>query len=236
LVKLDRARAGLVAAFGTSGVSPHTVAVNSRLSYLADDLSGAPVRAGALAAIVALVLGCGGPIPIHVDEGVPTADAQVTDAGRVDGDIPADLGPDSAPPDVGPSIILEVGYGTTAEFMLAPGAGVATAVFGIQGGYHMDMGFRVRGLSAGDFNSGEWIIAYQLRTTAGHVLSEPITRVLSLVGVSFDGVGQVRSGDRVFFISNDPSAFDNAAITLEVTLTRGAQVVVSAVDMTLSVP
>jgi hypothetical protein len=170
-----------------------------------------------------------------VDQG--RLDAQVPDLGPVDGDVGvlADQG-DSATPDLGPGIILEVGYGTAAEFMVAPGAGVATAVAGVQGGYHLDMGFRVRGLTAGDFNSGDWIISYQFRTTAGQVLSEPISRVLSLVGVSFDGTGQVRTGDRVFFISNDPSAFNNAAVTLEVTLTRNAQVVVSTANVTLAVP
>ena len=185
------------------------------------------------------------PIPIVMDLGGSDqgrldggADAQVGDLGPVDGDVGVvDQGRDAAPPpDLGPSIVLEVGYGPTGSFMVAPGGGVATAVMGVQGGYHLDMGFRVRGLTAADFNSGDWIISYAYRTAGGQVLSEPIMRVLSLVGVSFDGTGQVRSGDRVFFLSNDPSAFDNTPITLEVTLTRGAQVIRDTSVVTLRVP
>lgn len=185
------------------------------------------------------------PIPIVIDQGGTDqgrldggVDAQVTDLGPVDGDVGVDdQGRDAAPPpDLGPGILLEVGYGPTGSFMVAPGAGVATAVMGVQGGYHLDMGFRVRGLTAADFNSGDWIISYAFRGAGGQALSEPIMRVLSLVGVSFDGTGQVRSGDRVFFLSNDPSAFDNTTITLEVTLTRGAQVITDTGTVTLDVP
>ncbi|MCB9660425.1 MAG: hypothetical protein H6726_22465 [Sandaracinaceae bacterium] len=193
---------------------------------------------GVVVSVLATATGCGDPIPITLDEGLVDlgSDAQLPDAGPMDGRVPDDLGPDADVPDQGSGIILEVGFGPTGGFMVAPGTGTATAVMGVQGGYHLDIGFRVRGLTASDFNSGEWIISYEFRTTGGQVLSEPISRVLSLVGVSFDGVGQVRSGDRAFFLSNDPSPFNNTAITLEVSLTRGTLEVVDTADVTLVVP
>lgn len=176
----------------------------------------------------AVLVGCMDPMPIVLpDEGI-------ADQGAVDADVPLDAELDDLGP--GPTLTLEVGFGDTANFMLAPGSGTATAVFGIQGGYHLDMGFRVRGLSAADFNSGDWIISYEFRSATGVPLSEPIARVLSLVGVSFDGTGQVRTGDRVFFLSSDPSAHSQTTITLEVRLMSGAHSYVDTEQVTLVVP
>lgn len=186
--------------------------------------------------VFGLVTGCMDAIPIEVpdqghevDQALPDAslDAETSDLGL------DDLGMDA---DVGPTVILEVGYGDPTQFMLAPGNGTATAVPGIQGGYHLDMGFRVRGLSAADFNSGDWLIAYEYRSATGVPLSEPITRVLSLVGVSFDGTGQVRTGDLVFFASSDPSVHSLTTITLEVRLTNGARTYVDSEQVMLVVP
>lgn len=175
----------------------------------------------------AVLVGCMDPMPIVLpDEGV-------ADQGSVDADVPLDAELDLGP---GPTLTLEVGFGDTANFMLAPGSGTATAVFGIQGGYHLDMGFRVRGLSAADFNSGDWILSYEFRSAAGVPLSEPISRVLSLVGITFDGTGQVRTGDRVFFLSSDPSAHSQTTITLEVRLMNGAHSYVDTEQVTLVVP
>jgi hypothetical protein len=178
-----------------------------------------------------LLAGCLEPLPIILPD-------QGRDQGTLDGDVPTDAEPeDLGPPaDLGPGFILEVGFGEPGSFMVAPGTGTATAVMGIQGGYHLDMGFRVRGLSAADFNSGDWIIAYEFRSAAGVALSEPITRILSLVGVSFDGTGQVRTGDRVFFLSSDPSVHSLTTITLEVSLTNGSTSVVDTAEVTLVVP
>ena len=171
-------------------------------------------------------VGCLDPLPIVLP-----------DQGQRDGDVASDAEVDDLGPDApAPAIVLEVGFGEPASFMLAPGSGTATAVMGIQGGYHLDMGFRVRGLSAADFNSGDWIIAYEFRSAAGVALSEPITRILSLVGVSFDGTGQVRTGDRVFFLSSDPSVHSLTTITLEVSLTNGSTSVVDTAEVTLVVP
>jgi hypothetical protein len=178
-----------------------------------------------------LLAGCLEPLPIILPD-------QGAEQGTPDGDVPMDAEPeDLGPPaDLGPDFILEVGFGEPGSFMVAPGSGTATAVMGIQGGYHLDMGFRVRGLSAADFNSGDWIIAYEFRSAAGVALSEPITRILSLVGVSFDGTGQVRTGDRVFFLSSDPSVHSLTTITLEVSLTNGSTSVVDTAEVTLVVP
>lgn len=184
--------------------------------------------------VCGLLSGCLDPLPIIVPD-------QGSEQGTPDGDVPNDaepddLGPDAPPTDLGPDFILEVGFGEPGSFMVAPGSGTATAVMGIQGGYHLDMGFRVRGLSAADFNSGDWIIAYEFRSSSGVALSEPITRILSLVGVSFDGTGQVRTGDRVFFLSSDPSVHSSTTITLEVSLTNGSTTVVDTAEVTLVVP
>lgn len=167
-------------------------------------------------------MGCKGDSPI--DE----PDQALSDQGTLDAE--------QGDAEVDPNIILEVGFGDPEHFMLAPGSGTTMAVFGIQGGYHMDMGFRVRGLSAADFNSGDWIISYEFRSSTGVPLSEPIARVLSLEGIAFDGTGQVRTGDRVFFTSSDPSAHDQTTITLEVRLTNGTRFAVSTEEVTLVVP
>lgn len=222
--------------FAALGANRHTGRVTSPS---ADFRSASRSSVWLAAALCALAGGCGSLIRVDLDEGVTDqgVDAYLPDQGEADGSVPIDdQGPDSARPDLGGGILLEVGYGPSDSFMVAPGSGTATAVMGIQGGYHLDMGFRVRGLSAADFNSGSWVITYEFRTAAGQVLSEPISRVLSLVGVSFDGTGQVRSGDRVFFLSNDPSPFNNAAITLMVTLSSGTRVIESTADMRLQVP
>ena len=49
-----------------------------------------------------------------------------------------------------------------------------------------------------------------------------------VVGITFDGTGQVRTGDRVFFLSSDPSAYSQTTITLEVRLIHGSTTVVDA--------
>jgi len=98
------------------------------------------------------------------------------------------------------------------------------------------MGFRVRGLSAAEFNSGDWIIGYEVRSAAGTAITEPIARILSLAGVTFDGTGQVRTGDRVFFTSSDPSAHSQTTVTLEVTLMNGTRSYVDREQVTLLVP
>ena len=41
---------------------------------------------------------------------------------------------------------------------------------------------------------------------------------------------------RVFFTDSDPSAYSDTLITLEVSLTRGAQVVVDTAEVTLVIP
>lgn len=196
------------------------------------------IRLALLVGLAGCVLlgGCLDPLPIVLyDQGQP--DQGQPDQGQRDADVPTDAEVHDQGPDASaPAIVLEVGFGEPASFMLAPGSGTATAVMGIQGGYHMDMGFRVRGLSAADFNSGDWIIQYEFRTAGGVALSEPISRTLSLAGITFDGTGQVRTGDRVFFLSSDPSPHSQTTITLEVRLIHGSTTVVDAEQVTLVVP
>ena len=132
----------------------------------------------------------------------PTVDQSTSDLG------PMDAGPteDAMVPDdaAAPDVTLEVGYGLGDAFRVLGSGETVSAVAGTQGGYHLDMGFRVRGLSATDFSSGEWLIRYEARDGDGVPFTEPITRILTLTGVTFDGVGQVRSGDRVFLSETRP--------------------------------
>ena len=116
--------------------------------------------------------GCLDPLRVELptDQGVDAGDLGSLDLGPSDGaldlgldaDIPAD-----ADVDAGLTAILEVGFGSTADFMVAPGSGSAMAVMGVQGGYHLDMGFRIRGFTAEDFNSGDWIVRYAFRQHGG---------------------------------------------------------------------
>jgi len=67
-------------------------------------------------------MGCMDALPIVLPDQGPI-DQALMDA-NIDAET-RDMDPDG---DVGPPVILEVGYGDPASFMLAPGSGTATAV------------------------------------------------------------------------------------------------------------
>jgi len=141
-----------------------------------------------------LFAGCSG--------GSGSADAG-RDAGGSDAAMASDTGaPDASPPGdagrAGPRI--EIGTGTEAFEALGPGT-MVELVNGPQGGYHVQMAFRLWEIDP----EGLLIEAHGYDATTGAEVTIPVERVLTARRVSPEGDHLLRLGDRLVFTTTDPA-------------------------------
>lgn len=95
---------------------------------------------------------------------------------------------------------MEVGAGSTSFTRLADGDTVEL-VMGPQGGWHVDVAARFGGMSP----SGLTLAYHAADAGTGEDLGFPIKSVLNEDRVSHDGVGHVRTGDRIVFDIDGPA-------------------------------
>jgi len=154
----------------------------------------------ALGLFVLLLAACGGGGG-NSDAGV-SPDAAPTDAGA---------GVDATPPGDAATIVprIEIGGGTDAFEPLGPGS-TAELVHGPQGGYHVQIAFRLWGIDP----EGLLIQAHGYDATTGDEITIPAERILTARRVSMEGDHLLRLGDRLVFTTTDPTTvYDPATST-----------------------
>jgi hypothetical protein len=127
--------------------------------------------------------------------------AMTSDTGAPDASSPTDAGPTDPR--------IEIGTGTEAFEALGPGTTVEL-VNGPQGGYHVQIAFRLWGIDP----EGLLIAAHGYDATTGDEITIPAERVLTARRVSVEGDHLLRLGDRLVFTTTDPTTVYDPATSM----------------------
>lgn len=104
---------------------------------------------------------------------------------------------------------VEIGGGIDAFEPFGPGT-TAELVHGPQGGYHVQIAFRMWGIDP----EGLLVQAHGYDATTGDEITIPAERVLTARRVSMEGDHLLRLGDRLIFNATDPTTiYDPATMT-----------------------
>ncbi len=118
----------------------------------------------------------------------------------------SDATADSSASDASMAARIEIGTGTESFRALGPGS-MVELVHGPQGGYHVQIAFRLWGIDP----EGLLIEAHGYDATTGAEVTIPVERVLTARRVSPEGDHLLRLGDRLVFRTDDPTTIYDRA-------------------------